>query len=250
MNTMCSRFAIFSDVHANLPALNAVLADIDRHGITRIYCLGDVVDFAPWPNEVIALLRERQIPVLRGNHDQRVAGNEPVTPMAKHSPEERDARADAIALSKRTITAENRRWLRSLPASILLEQPRRILLVHASPRSLSEYLYADTPANTLLAFPQLQTVDALICGHTHFAHVRTVNTPEGRPLLFANPGAVGRIKPGQPPASWLSGDVQEGALSLTIKTVNYDVQQVANAIRQSNVPDFYADELTRRIAQW
>ncbi len=65
MNTMCSRFAIFSDVHANVPALNAVLADIDRHGITRIYCLGDVVDFAPWPNEVIALLRERQIPVLR-----------------------------------------------------------------------------------------------------------------------------------------------------------------------------------------
>lgn len=246
---MCSRFAIFSDVHANLPALNAVLDDIDSHGITRMFCLGDVVDFAPWPNEVIAWLRKRQIPVLRGNHDQRVACNEPVTPMAKHSPEERDARVDAIALSKRVITAENRRWLRSLPASILLELPLRILLVHASPRSLSEYLYGDTPTDTLLAFPQLQNVDALICGHTHFAHVRTIKTPEGRPLLFANPGAVGRIKPGQPPASWLSGEVREGVLSLTIQTVNYDVLQVANAIRQSDVPNFYADELTRRIAQ-
>ena len=246
---MCSRFAIFSDIHANLPALNAVLADIDRHGITHMYCLGDVVDFAPWPNEVIALLRERQIPVLRGNHDQRVACNEPVTPMAKHSLEERDARVDAIALSKRMITADNRRWLRSLPDSILLELPLRILLVHASPRSLSEYLYGDTPTDTLLAFPQLQNVDALICGHTHFAHVRTIETAAGRPLLFANPGAVGRIKPGQPPASWLSGEVREGELSLTIKTVNYDVLQVANAIRQSDVPDFYADELTRRIAQ-
>lgn len=246
---MCSRFAIFSDVHANLPALNAVLDDIDSHGITRMFCLGDVVDFAPWPNEVIARLRKRQIPVLRGNHDQRVACNEPVTPMAKHSPEERDARVDAIALSKRVITAENRRWLRSLPASILLELPLRILLVHASPRSLSEYLYGDTPTDTLLAFPQLQNVDALICGHTHFAHVRTIKTPEGRPLLFANPGAVGRIKPGQPPASWLSGEVREGVLSLTMQTVNYDVLQVANAIRQSDVPNFYADELTRRIAQ-
>lgn len=198
---------------------------------------------------MIARLRKRQIPVLRGNHDQRVACNEPVTPMAKHSPEERDARVDAIALSKRVITAENRRWLRSLPASILLELPLRILLVHASPRSLSEYLYGDTPTETLLAFPQLQNVDALICGHTHFAHVRTIKTPEGRPLLFANPGAVGRIKPGQPPASWLSGEVREGVLSLTIQTVNYDVLQVANAIRQSDVPNFYADELTRRIAQ-
>lgn len=246
---MLCRFAIFSDVHANLPALDAVLADIGRHAISQCYCLGDVVDFAPWPNEVIARLRERQIPVLRGNHDQRVACDEPVTTMAVHSPEEREARVEAIALSKRVITEENRRWLQALPDSLRLDLPLPILLVHASPRSLSEYLYADTTAHTLLAFPQLHDIDALICGHTHFACVREIDRGTSRPLLFANPGAVGRIKPGQPQASWLLGEIREGKLTLTVKTVQYDVAQVAKAIRDSEVPDYYADELMRRIAQ-
>ncbi|MBW9461890.1 metallophosphoesterase family protein [Kluyvera sp. EC_51] len=246
---MLYRFAIFSDVHANLPALDAVLADIDHHDITQCFCLGDVVDFAPWPNEVIARLRERQIPVLRGNHDQRVACDEPVTTMAVHSPEERDARVEAIALSKRVLSEENRRWLQALPDTLRPDLPLPILLVHASPRSLSEYLYADTSARTLLAFPQLHDVDALICGHTHFACVREIDRGTRRPLLFANPGAVGRIKPGQPQASWLSGEIREGKLSLMVKTVQYDVEQVVQAIRDSEVPDYYADELMRRIAQ-
>ena len=127
--------------------------------------------------------------------------------------------------------------------------PLPILLVHASPRSLSEYLYADTSARTLLAFPQLHDVDALICGHTHFACVREIDRGTGRPLLFANPGAVGRIKPGQPQASWMLGEIREGTLLLKVKTVQYDVALVAQAIRDSEVPDYYADELMRRIAQ-
>ncbi|STQ42505.1 Calcineurin-like phosphoesterase superfamily domain [Ewingella americana] len=70
---MIRQIAVFSDVHANLPALKAVLEDIDARQITEIYCLGDLVDFAPWPNEVIELVRQRQIPTVMGNHDDRVA---------------------------------------------------------------------------------------------------------------------------------------------------------------------------------
>ena len=79
--------------------------------------------------------------------------------------------------------------------------------------------------------------------------MREIDRGTRRPLLFANPGAVGRIKPGQPQASWLLGEIREGKLSLMVKTVLYDVALVAQAIRDSEVPDYYADELMRRIAQ-
>lgn len=72
------QIAIFSDVHGNLPALEVVLKDMDRRGIRQKFCLGDLVDFAPWGNEVIRKIRDQNIPCLMGNHDERIAFDMPV----------------------------------------------------------------------------------------------------------------------------------------------------------------------------
>ena len=90
-----SRIAIFSDVHGNLPALKTILADLDVRKPDQVYCLGDLVDFAPWPNEVIELLRSSRIPCIMGNHDERIAFDYPVIPLKKHSEDETRARIHA-----------------------------------------------------------------------------------------------------------------------------------------------------------
>src|SRR4051812_18015918 len=99
-----SLIAIFSDIHGNLPALKAVLDDIDTRKADQLYCLGDLVDFAPWTNEVIELLRSRKIVCIMGNHDERIAFDKPMIPLAKHSPEETKARITAIDDTRKKIT--------------------------------------------------------------------------------------------------------------------------------------------------
>jgi len=243
-----NRFAIFSDVHANLPALRAVLADIDKQGIEDCYCLGDVVDFAPWPNEVIDLLKARHIPVVYGNHDERVAFDKAISPMPWHSEEEQAARIAGINISKATVSAENMAWLRTLPMSLSLsvgsgDNPFHLLLVHASPHSVSEYIYADYDAALLAQMSVQYQYDAMVTGHTHCAYIRQLPGGYRGDFSVANCGAVGRIKPGQPQATWLYAEVSDGKLKMSIKRVNYDVAAVAQAIVDSNIPDFYAREL-------
>jgi len=245
---MIRQIAVFSDVHANLPALKAVLEDIDARQITEIYCLGDLVDFAPWPNEVIELIRQRQIPTVMGNHDDRVAFDRPVTPMAKHPPEERDARVEAIALSKATISAENMAYLRVLPFKrrVVLgegDKAKSLLLVHASANAIHEYIYQDHSPSALAEMCAANHADGMLMGHTHHAYVRQLVTEQGKSLLIGNTGATGRIKPGEPLATYMICTWQEGDISAEIVTVEYNVVETVSAIIHSQIPDFYAREL-------
>ncbi|MGP9436249.1 metallophosphoesterase family protein [Ewingella sp. AOP8-B2-18] len=245
---MIRQIAVFSDVHANLPALKAVLEDIDTRRITEIYCLGDLVDFAPWPNEVIELLRQRQIPTVMGNHDDRVAFDRPVTPMAKHSPEECDARVEAIALSKATISAENMAYLRDLPfkRQVVLgegDKAKSLLLVHASANAIHEYIYQDHSPSALADMCAANHADGMLMGHTHCAYLRQLATASGKSVLIGNTGATGRIKLGQPLATYMICTWEEGDISAEIVAVEYNVVETASAIIHSPIPDFYAREL-------
>lgn len=245
---MVRQIAVFSDVHANLPALNAVLQDIDARHITEIYCLGDLVDFAPWPNEVIATIRERQIPTVMGNHDDRVAFDRPVTPMAKHGLEEQQAREAGIALSKAQTGEDNKAWLRDLPFSLRVEfcddvGAKNLLLVHASANTIHQYVYPEHSEQALVAMCQANEVDGMLMGHTHCAYVRNINTDSGNTLLIGNTGATGRIKAGEPLATYMIVTFAEGNMSADIVNVEYNVVDVASAIARSDIPDFYAREL-------
>lgn len=244
---MARQIAIFSDIHANLPALQAVLQDIDARNIPEIYCLGDVVDFAPWPNETIDLLRERQIPTVMGNHDERVAFDKPVTPLAKHGQEEQQAREIAIALSKRQVNEDNKAWLRNLPFKIRVEfsdadASKSLLLVHASANSTHEYIYAGHCEQALVKMCRTNDVDGIVMGHTHRAYVRNIHLDTGKTLFIANPGATGRIKTGEPLATYMICTFAGGEILAEIITLQYNVIDVISAIVRSDIPDFYARE--------
>ncbi|GAB4053049.1 metallophosphoesterase family protein [Spirosoma litoris] len=173
------KIAILSDVHGNLPALKAVLDDIDTQGVDQIFCLGDLVDFAPWPNKVIDLLRKNRIPSLLGNHDERIAFDLPIIPLKKHNTTETQARVAAITNTRQVIHPENKRFLASLPRELMITfsfqgNSINILLVHASTRSIDEYIYESHDQADVVAMMNERKADVLLMGHTHQSYIRKI----------------------------------------------------------------------------
>ncbi|NIG55405.1 metallophosphoesterase [Chitinophaga sp. Cy-1792] len=239
------QIAVISDIHANIIALEAVLQDIAARNITQIYCLGDLVDFAPWGNEVIALIRDRNIPCLLGNHDERIAFDKPVIPLPHHDVHETACRHTAIAYSKHTITAANKRWLAQCPYHLQLtfktgNRYRKILLVHGSPRSNEEYIYAPEYA-TAAAMLEDKSVDALLMGHIHQSYIQRHDQ-----LLVVNCGSVGRSREPDRLATYSVLQISEAGVDAEIIKLSYDNKYVAQAIYNSEIPDFYGDFLLGR----
>lgn len=235
--------AIISDIHANLIALEHALTDIDRKGIKQIYCLGDLVDFAPWGNEVVSLMKKRGIPCLLGNHDERIAYDTAVIPLEHHHAIETANRDKAIAHSKRTIYPDNKRWLGNLPFSLTLTFKingvfKRVLLVHATPVSNDQYLFEKDDKQSIALDLINNGIDAIIMGHTHYSYIQKESD-----VLFVNCGSVGRSKEVDRKASYTILTISEKCIDAEIVKVEYPINDVAQAIYQSEIPDFYADFL-------
>lgn len=225
------RLAIFSDVHSNIEALQAVLADIERVGVDRVYCLGDLVGYAPFPNEVCALLRERGVETVMGNYDDGTGFDRAECGCAYIKPDDR-ARGDlSFAWTKAHTSPENKAWLRTLPFSIRFEADgRRYLLVHGSPRRINEYVYEDRPHSSLEHIAQAAEADVLIMGHTHLSYVKQVVA-----VLFINVGSAGKPKDGDPRACWALLDTADLSAA-EFHRAPYNVERVAQAIRASELP--------------
>ncbi|WP_293904606.1 metallophosphoesterase family protein [Sphingobacterium sp. UBA5670] len=239
------QLAIISDIHANIIALDAVLADISKRGITQIYCLGDLVDFAPWGNEVIARIQEKNILCLLGNHDQRIAFDEAIIPLPHHDVQETLNREIAINLSKEEISAPHKKWLATLPYNIELtfktgKSLRKILLVHASLQSNDEYIHQSTPKADLSAHLKKKTIDILVMGHTHHSYIQ-----QSEDILFVNCGSVGRSKEKDRKATYSIITLSKEGMEAQIVKVDYPITEVAKAIYSSDIPDFYGDFLIK-----
>lgn len=242
------KIAIISDLHANLPALEAVLKDIALFKPDQVYCLGDLTDAAPWHNEVIERIRTLNIPTIMGNHDERIAFDHPVHPLSKHSLEEQNARLAAINYTKQDIRPANKAFLSTLPARLKIElQGIRILLVHGSPDSNEEYLYEDTEESRLSEMFEQQQVEVIISGHTHLSYIRYLpgSTPQQERLMI-NAGAVGRSKEQDRKAAYLQLESIDGvsgiqALKAEIRKVDYPLEETIKGILNSPIPDFYAE---------
>src|SRR5687768_17273118 len=134
------QIVVFGDIHANLPALEAVLAHIENPGLTAGYCLGDLVGYGTFPNEVVARIRALGIPTLMGNYDQGVGSDSDDCGCAYKTDEERSRGEQSIAWTNAHTDADHKAYLRGLPATIPLRLRNfRVLLAHGSPRKVNEY---------------------------------------------------------------------------------------------------------------
>jgi predicted phosphodiesterase len=231
---------IFGDIHANLPALEAVLADIEARGLSPDYCLGDLVGYGTFPNEVIQIIRERNIPTIMGNYDQGVGDSSDDCGCAYTSKVAEALGKRSIAWTNQNTIEANKLFLRQLPPQFPLPLGAlRVRLVHGSPRKINEYLFADRPDATLERLLDMAGADVLVCGHTHIPYHRIL--PSGRHVV--NAGSVGKPKDGNPQACYIVLETNQHQLSVIFNRVPYDVERTAQAIEASEMPHEYAEML-------
>lgn len=237
------KIAIFSDVHGNLPALEVVLNDIEKRGIQQKFCLGDLVDFAPWGNEVTEKIKNLNIPCIMGNHDERIAFDIPVIPLSKHSEEETAARFLAIDHSKKYITKENKIFLSELPFHLKLnykvgKKHWNIQLVHSSLESNDTYLYELENDEVFQNMLEESQSDVIIMGHTHMSFAKYF---DGKWAI--NGGSVGRSREENRLASYVILTLDEEKITPEIIQLDYPLEEVAQEIEKSEIPNYYASFL-------
>jgi putative phosphoesterase len=235
-----NQVTIFGDIHGNLPALEAVFADMEARKSENLYCLGDLVGYGVWPNEVIEAIRERDIPTIMGNYDQGVGQDSDDCGCAYRTPEAQALGERSIAWSNAHTSAGNKAYLRRLVDKIPLRLGNlTVLLVHGSPRRINEYLYEDRPEASLERLLDQAKTDVLVCGHTHVPYHRVL--PSGRHVI--NAGSVGKPKDNNPDACYLVLSAEGRELSVNFIRVPYDVERAAQAIENTEMPDEFAEML-------
>jgi predicted phosphodiesterase len=236
MNTV----TIFGDIHGNLPALEAVLADMKTRDLAPDYCLGDLVGYGTFPNEVIQTIMDRNIPTLMGNYDLGVGNNSDDCGCAYTSKEAEALGKRSIAWTNEHTAADNKLYLRQLTDQIPLQlDGLRIRLVHGSPRKINEYLYEERPDATMERLLDLAAADVLVCGHTHIPYHRIL--PSGRHVV--NAGSVGKPKDRNPEACYAVLEAIDKKLRVTFRRVQYDIERAAQAIEATDMPHEYANML-------
>lgn len=242
------RAAVVSDIHANLPAFEAVLAAIDAAGVEEIWCLGDVVGYGAEPDQCADLARERCDLCLVGNHDLAVLGTLDIAAFS-------EAAATAVAWTCEHVAERTLELLRELqPAG----ERAGIGLFHASPRDpVWEYVLSAEQADACL---DAQRDRVTLIGHSHVAlffvrssggeqddEVRGAQSSDdtlldldsGRWLI--NPGSVGQPRDGDPRAAWLELDTDRGGARF--HRVPYDIERAAASIVAAGLPRRLADRL-------
>lgn len=252
------KIALFSDIHANLPALEAVLANIDVQNPDAIYCLGDLVGYNIWPNEVIDIIRKRKIPTIAGNYDFGIGRNIDECGCAYKTDEEKAMGKISISYTNEIVKAEQRAYLRTLPAHIRLEfqlneDKLNVLLVHGSPRKINEYLFEDRDEKSMIRIMEQAYADIMLYGHTHKPYHRIMNSGTGGNNHYRhaiNIGSVGKPKDGNPAGCYVILTINDNNSTLDKESVsvefirfNYDIEKAAKAVEASPLPDAYATML-------
>lgn len=235
------RIGIVSDIHGNLPALEAVLDDLKPRHLDALYCLGDLVGYAAYPNEVTERIRAERIPTIMGNYDDGVGFDRGECGCAYTDPVEKQFGDQSLEWTKAKVTAENRAYLRSLEKEIRFEVGgKSVLLVHGSPRRINEYLFEDRPISSFQRLAASSHADIIVFGHTHRPYTKVVDG-----VLFVNAGSVGKPKDGDWRACYIILEPSNESQPVTFVRLPYDVKTVATAIRASDLPDQFALDIER-----
>jgi putative phosphoesterase len=217
------RIAVISDVHANLPALRAVIDDVTAIGCDAVWCTGDLVGRGPHPNEVVEEMRRLAIPSVQGNWDEAVGMGREVTGSIWPSPEAEADGYASLAWTASRLSDENCSWLLQLPTTLRMEiDGRTALLFHGTPLKQNEYLWEDRPSRYFARIASDEGDDVFCFGHTHQTFHRVLG-----PAHFVGAGSVGCGGDGDPKARYAVLYVTEAELVIGFRSVDYDKEAVA-----------------------
>ncbi|MES2519805.1 MAG: metallophosphoesterase family protein [Bacteroidota bacterium] len=243
------KIALLSDIHANIQAFEKALESIDQQKPDTIYCLGDLVGYHVFPNEVINEIRKRRIATIAGNHDVKVKKltEQQLAEMGKN-------------YAYGIIGQEEKAYLATLPAHIqvdfeLNDNNLKMLLVHGSPKSNTEYLLEDKDESDFIKVFKDAGVDILCFGHSHKPYHRVLSeTIDNTTRYFhaINTGSVGKPKDGNPQGGYVmlhispnSNNYDKESLQIQFIRFDYDVEFSAKALENSPLPDELAERLRK-----
>ena len=254
------KIALFSDIHANLPALEACLKSIDENKPDSIYCLGDLVGYNIWPNEVVNEIRKRGIATIAGNYDQGMGLMSNDCGCAYKTQSDKDLGSISISFTNSILKDEERKYLRTLPSHIKVEfqlnhDKLNLLLVHGSPRKINEYLFEDRDEKSLLRIMEYADADIMCFGHTHKPYHRILNSHDTENNHYrhaVNIGSVGKPKDGNPKGCYVllninadSSITDKNTVQVEFVRFEYDVEKAAKAVEESILPNEFAEMLRK-----
>ena len=238
------RIALLTDVHGNLPAFQAVLADVEDASVEEVWCLGDLVGYGAQPDQCVELARDHCDLSLAGNHDLVVTGDIPIEDFSSTA-------ATAARWTQETISEEALAYLRALEPA---DPSREPALYHASPRDpVWEYVLSTWQADECM---ELMEARVGAVGHSHVAlwfmrdesgQVTGATAEAGLELdlsagrWLVNPGGVGQPRDGDPRAAWLLLDTSTWIA--TWRRVEYPIDEAARAIEEAGLPRMLAERL-------
>jgi putative phosphoesterase len=208
---------VITDIHGNLPALQASLDAIEAIGVDQVCCGGDLVGYGPHPNEVCALIEERAIPTIYGNYDYAIARDLDDCGCAYVTQHDRELGQRSVQWTLAHTDRRAKDFMQALPFDLRFELGGRgIHLVHGSPRKVNEYLFEEKPARLYERLAAAEADDVLVFGHTHKPWIH-----EYGGVLFVNCGSVGKPKDGDPRCAFAVLELdQDGRVQASIERVH------------------------------
>ncbi len=250
------RIAVISDIHANLPALQEVLAGIDMQKPDLVYCLGDLVNQNVWNNEVVEIIRERKIHSVKGNHDEGISSGKKFFPFTYTYDEAKQWGIEAIAYTLEHITDENKKFLAALPLHLHItieqknEKPFILTFMHGSPLGITDKIFRFMPLSHYASMIDMAETDILLAGNTHTPLHKVITKEENGRTIYRhliNPGSVGRSRDGDWRPSYVIITLNTtkqlhsdpDAVKVDFYRIKYDLGKAVKAIKNSGLPVYF-----------
>ncbi len=228
------RVALMSDLHANLPALEAVLDHARLQGAEAIWNLGDLVGYGAFPEEVVQGLRDHYALSTLGRYDRQVVRFKKRREKWHRSKEREEYRALEWAYEQ--LSGKSRKYLRFLSREIRMQvRGKRVLLTHGVPGEEDGFLTVDTPEKQLAKLAREAKADLILCGGSHQSFARTVDG-----VVFISPGSAGLPADGDPRAAYSILEVGPEESQVLPQRVEYDVERLVAEVARRKLPDAFA----------
>ncbi len=219
------KIAAISDIHGNIYSLMKVLEDIDDQKVDLVVCLGDLVGYGPHPNEVIALIKRREIPCIKGNYDASVVDG------AFTFIRDTSINSFSLPWAVEEVRASNKYYLSQLPTKLEYDiNGVKVMFTHGSPYKINEYLFEDGE-NTKKVMEEINE-DVLICAHTHIPSYKKFGNK-----IFINVGSVGKPKIGRPNSTYALIEIKDDkTVDVKFRELEYDFKKIVKDAQMLHFP--------------